>query len=66
MLELEARRLSQFQNGEQLNQESVENIVRTPPLPSFVDGKDNLDKYLLRFERYASVANGIEVLGQPS
>ena len=30
--------------------------MRTPPLPSFVDGKDNLDEYLLRFERYASVA----------
>ena len=55
-LELEASRLSQSQNGEQLNQGSVENVVRTPPLPSFVDGKDNLDEYLLRFERYASVA----------
>ena len=39
-----------------MNQGSVENIVRTPLLPSFVDGKDNLDEYLLRFERYASVA----------
>ena len=29
--------------------------MRTPLLPSFVDGKDNLDKYLLRFERYANV-----------
>ena len=55
-LELEARRLSQSQNGEQLNQGLVENVVRTPPPPSFVDGKDNLDEYLLRFERYASVA----------
>ena len=55
-LELEARRLSQSQNGEQLNQGSVENVVRTPPLPYFVDGKDNLVEYLLRFERYASVA----------
>ena len=25
-------------------------------LPGFVDGKDNLDSYLLRFERYAIVA----------
>ena len=50
-LELEARRLSQSQNGKQLNQGSVENIVRTLPLPSFVDGKDNLDEYLLIFER---------------
>ena len=55
-LELEARRLSQAQNREQLNQGSVESVVRTPPLPSFVDGKDNLDEYLLRFERYASMA----------
>ena len=29
--------------------------MRTPPLPSFVDGKDNLDEYLSRFERYANV-----------
>ena len=55
-LELEARRLSQSQNGEQLNEGSVENIARTPPLPAFVDEKDNLDEYLLRFERYASMA----------
>ena len=52
---MEARRLSQSQNGEQLNQESVENVLRTPPLPFFVDGKDNLDEYLLRFERYDNV-----------
>ena len=55
-MELEARRLSQSQNGEQWNQGSVENVVRTQPLSSFVDGKDFLDEYLLRFERYASVA----------
>ena len=53
---MKARRLSQFQNGEQLNQGLVGNIVRTPPLPSFVDGKDNLDEYLLKFERYADMA----------
>ena len=55
-LEMEARRLTQSQNGEQLNRGLVENIVRTPPLPSFVDGKNNLDEYLLRFERNANVA----------
>ena len=55
-LELEARRLSQSQNGEQSNQGLAENIVRTPPLPSFVDGKDDLDENLLKFERYADVA----------
>ena len=55
-LKLKARRLSQSQNGEQLNQGSAENIVRIPLLPFFVDGKDNLDEYLLRFEKYANVA----------
>ena len=55
-LELEANRLSQSQNDEQFNQGSVETVVSTPPLPSFVDGKDNLDEYFLRFERCASVA----------
>ena len=55
-LELEVITFSQSQNGEQLSQASVENIVRTPPLPSFVDGKDDLDEYLLRFERSADVA----------
>ena len=53
---MEARRLSQSQNGEQVNEGSVGNVVRTPPLPSFVDGKNSLDEYLLRFEWYASVA----------
>ena len=53
---MKARRLSQSQNGEQLNQGSVKNVVRTPPPPSFVDGKNNLDEYLLRFESYACVA----------
>ena len=38
--------LSQSQNGEQWNQGLVETTVRTPPLPSFVDGKDNLNEYL--------------------
>ena len=31
-------------------------ITKAPVLPGFVDGKDNLDSYLLRFERYATVA----------
>ena len=30
--------------------------TKAPVLPGFVDGKDNLDGYLLRFERYATVA----------
>ena len=31
--------------------------TRSPDLPHFVDRKDDLDSYLLRFERYATVAN---------
>ena len=41
-----------------LSQASQNAVARTkaPVLPGFVDGKDNLDSYLLRFERYATVA----------
>ena len=41
-----------------LGQASKNAVARTkaPVLPSFVDEKDNLDSYLLRFERYATVA----------
>ena len=31
-------------------------IAPSPALPAFVDGRDDLDNYLLRFERYATVA----------
>ena len=31
--------------------------IRSSDLPHFVDGKDDLDSYLLRFGRYATVAN---------
>ena len=31
--------------------------IKSPDLPHFVDGKDDLDSYLLCFERYATVAN---------
>ena len=31
--------------------------IRSPDLPRFVDGKDDLDSYPLCFERYAMVAN---------
>ena len=31
-------------------------IARSPKLPGFLNGKDDLDNYLLRFERYATVA----------
>ena len=33
-----------------------EDRAKTPKLPSFVDGKDDLDAYLQRFERFAATA----------
>ena len=41
-----------------LSQASQNAVARTkaPVLPGFVDGKDNLESYLLRFERYATAA----------
>ena len=41
-----------------LSQASQNTVARTKAqvLPGFVDGKDNLDSYLLRFQRYATVA----------
>ena len=41
-----------------LSQASQNTVSRTkaPVLPGFVDEKDNLDSYLLSFERYATVA----------
>ena len=40
----------------QAGQENVAAVAKTPGLPGFVDGKDNLHNYLLRFERYATIA----------
>ena len=34
--------------------------TRSPELPHFVDGKDDLDSYLLRFETYSTVANWLQ------
>ena len=33
-----------------------EDRAKAPKLPSFVDGKDDLDAYLHRFERFAEIA----------
>ena len=35
-----------------------EDRAKAPKLPSFVDGKDDLDAYLQRFERFAETAKG--------
>ena len=56
-LEVEAKKLERAQQD--ANRDGVYRPlgkVKSPELPSFVDGKDDLDSYLLRFERYAVVA----------
>ena len=63
-IELERARLEfESKKGERENRSDVAGeirrnvrIVRSPELPAFVDGRDDLDNYLLRFERYATVA----------
>ena len=63
-LQLKSERLNEQRSASSedqqaaLSQASQNAVARTeaPVLPGFVDGKDNLDSYLLRFERYATVA----------
>ena len=33
-------------------------VTKTHGLPGFVNGKDKLDNYILRFEKYATIAGG--------
>ena len=53
--ELELTRLGQGRNDTQ-RAEVREDRAKAPKLPSFVDGKDDLDAYLQRFERFATTA----------
>ena len=58
-LELEAKRLETAARPAGIAEEVVRRsarIARSPELSAFVDGRDDLDNYLLRFERYATVA----------
>ena len=58
-LELEAKRLETTARPAGIAEEVVRRsarMARSPELPAFVDGRDDLDNYLLRFERYATVA----------
>ena len=58
-LELEAKRLETAARPAGIAEEVVRQsarIARSPELPAFVDGRDDLDNYLLQFERYATVA----------
>ena len=54
--ELEMRRLEQRTEQSHVHQDRGVARVRakTPKLPVFVDGKDDIDAYLERFERYAT------------
>ncbi len=60
-MRLEREASSSNEERERRNEESDRRVAfgraRSPDLPAFVDGKDDLDSYLLRFERYATVAN---------
>ena len=53
--ELELTRLGQGRNDTQ-RAGVREDRAKAPKLPSFVDGKDDLDAYLQRFERFATTA----------
>ena len=55
--ELELARLGQGRNVAE-HPEVREDRAKAPKLPSFVDGKDDLDAYLQRFERFATTAKG--------
>ena len=53
--ELELARLAQGRNDTE-RADVREDRAKAPKLPSFVDGKDDLDAYLQRFERFATTA----------
>ena len=53
--ELELARLAQGRNVAERT-ELREDRAKAPKLPSFVDGKDDLDAYLQRYERFATTA----------
>ena len=53
---IEGREEVQSAASSQAGQENMAADTKTPVLPGFVDGKDNLDNYVLRLERYATIA----------
>ena len=57
--ELELSRIAAMNgDGRTTERGDREDRAKAPKLPSFVDGKDDLDAYLQRFERFAETANG--------
>ena len=58
-LELEAKRLETAARPAGIAEEVIRRnarIARSPELSAFIDGRDDLDNYLSRFDRYATVA----------
>ena len=55
-LEMRRLELEQTRQGPGAKAPSNEDRAKAPKLPSFVDGKDDLDAYLQRFERFATTA----------
>ena len=55
-LEMKRLELEQTHQGPGTQAPNKENRAKAPKLPSFVDGKDDLDAYLQRFERFATTA----------
>ena len=53
---IETRAEVQSAASSQAGQDNVTALTKIPGLPGFVDGKDNLDNYLLRLKRYAAIA----------
>ena len=53
---IENREEVQSAASSQAGQENVAAVTKPHGLPGFVDGKSNLDDYLLRFKRYATIA----------
>ena len=51
--------------GEEANQAGAR-VSLLVDLPHFVDGKDDLGSYLLRFERYAKLQIGLRLIGRLS
>ena len=49
-----ARKENQGNRSDLPSDESRHSSTKSPKLPHFVDGKDNMDAYLERFERYAT------------
>jgi len=55
-LEMKRLELEQTHQGPGAQAPNKEDRAKAPKLPSFVDGKDDLDAYLQRFERFATTA----------